>query len=274
MVVSNLKILKLTINVMNYLLSLLMLVFAGTTYAQPAPSFDISTNDYLRIGRELKAYDNSFLDVKTVLGNGDPERARLLIGFYLVDSNAVSTKSKLPIAGAFAELHMYTNNLILTKEYLASYSNDWQAWDSRGDCAMLLGMTNEGYIAYKNAAKISGRDYLIVAWAGAALLLNKYDEMEDLLPTVIKVKNSKDMDVGDRTSALSVLLAYSLFKKQKNFFIDSLKGFEMKDALTSKMVVFDIKKGIGLFKGQDPAIDQIEKAFLEAQSNSSTQKEH
>lgn len=228
--------------------------------------FSITTNEEAKIKRELDEYDQGRLGLTNLNEDAGAEGNRELIGYYLLHTNDISVKFALLFSRTYAGCGLYSESAKLTAKYLNVYPNDSYGWRLLGNANLLLGATQEAIDAYSRAVRL-GDNPSIEPLAGLALESHRPGLIQPFIPKIIKLRQSENVPKRDRYNLTSILLSYALNIQQKEIFLKTLKGENLKELMQDEALKQDIISGIKLFKGKD--IDKIRKMVNDIKSQNS-----
>jgi tetratricopeptide (TPR) repeat protein len=246
-----------------------MLVLAclvNATFADDWTSFSITTDQARDVKQKLDAYEMGKISLEDLGEKAGDDTWRQLIGYYLLHTNDISTKAKLPIGRCYAQFHAIPQAMKLGEEYANVYSNDWRGWRLLGYCYEVMNYTNEAIRAYSNAARL-GNKLSYEQLAGFALRNGRSDVVGKIIPELLALKEAKETPEADRLALISVLLGYSMEAGRKDVFIKTLKGEDFKNILRNDQIKTDVTSGCGMFEGED--IDKIRQESEAPTSNDS-----
>jgi hypothetical protein len=156
------------------ILQLIIIGFVTTTFADDEQNISIATNQLAEVKQKLEAFDKGTISLDEITIDRNEEWGRALLTYYLSDTNAVTTKMKLPISRCFAGFGKYPEALQLAQDYVTVYSNDWHGWRILGGANYLLGHFNASVNAYTNAVRL-GDDGSCAKLAIAAMKTDQND---------------------------------------------------------------------------------------------------
>jgi tetratricopeptide (TPR) repeat protein len=236
------------------ILQFLILGLATAAFADDLQNFSITTNQAAVTEQKLKDYENGRLNLEDFGENVTNAEWQQLIGYYLLHTNDISTKAKLPVARCYAQFQMIPQAMKLGEEYANVYSNDWRAWRLLGYCYEVMNYTNEAIRAYSNAARL-GHKLSYEQLAGFAIKSGQLNVVGDIVPQLLALKEAKEIPEEDKFSLITILLAYSMKTDQKEIFIKTLEGTDMGKILRDGRIRQDVTLGCRIFEGKD--IDKI-----------------
>jgi len=230
--------------------------FGNITFADEPENFLITSNQASIIGQRLNDYENGKLDLQYFGEKAGIDVWRELIGYYLLHTNNISTKAKLPVARCYAQFHLIAQATELGEEYVNVYSNDWRGWRLLGYCYDITDSPDKAILAYSNSARLGpklGYEQL----AGCAMRNNRWDVVKNIVPQLLALKKAGEMPKEDRFSLITILIGYSLKTDREDIFIETLEGENVSEIAENDSIRQDITTGCGVFQG--PEIDKIRK---------------
>ena len=228
--------------------------------------FSITTNQAAEVKQTLDAFENGKLTLQDLNENAGTEGCRKLVGYYLLHTNEITVKAKLPIGRSFNGFNLFSEATNLGAQYVTVFSNDWHGWRLLGAAYNSLNLSNESIRAYSNAVKLGDKDSY-ASLAQVALKNNRLDLVQDILSQMFALKDNPQTPEKNKLSLITVLIFYSVRAHQKDVFIKTLEGEDLKQILQNWMVKNNVRAGCKVFKGED--IDKIRQA-VEAADPSET----
>jgi len=219
--------------------------------------FLITTNQAVEVKQTLDAYENGKLTLQDLNENAGTEGCRKLVGYYLLHTNEITVKARLPIGRSLAGFNLFSEATNLGAQYVTVFSNDWHGWRLLGAAYNSLNLSNESIHAYGNAVKLGDNDSY-ASLAKVALKNNRLDLVKDMLPQLFSMKENPQTPEKNKLSLISILIFYSVRAHQKDIFIKTLEREDMKQILQNWMVKNNVRAGCKVFKGDD--IDKIRQA--------------
>lgn len=242
------------------LLILTVLAFfnlASVLLAMDLQYFSITTNQAAEVKQTLDAFENGKLTLQDLNENAGTEGCRKLVGYYLLHTNEITAKARLPIGRSFAGFNLFPEATNLGAQYVTVFSNDWHGWRLLGAAYNSLNLSNESIHAYSNAVKLGDKDSY-ASLAQVSLKNNRLDLVKDMLPQLFSLKDNPQTPEKNKLNLISILIFYSVRAHQKDIFIKTLEGEDMKQILQNWMVKNNVRAGCKIFKGED--IDKIRQA--------------
>ena len=219
--------------------------------------FSITTNQAAEVKQTLDAFEKGQLTLQDLNEQAGTEGCRQLVGYYLLHTNEISVKAKLPIGRSFAGFNLFPEATNLGAQYVTVFSNDWHGWKLLGTAYNSLNLSNESIHAYAIAVKLGDGDSY-VSLAKVALKYNRPDLVQEILPQLFSLKNNPQTPQKNKLNLITILTFYSVQARQKDVFIKTLKGEDMKQILQNWMVKNNVRAGCKVFKGED--IDKLRQA--------------
>ena len=218
----------------------------------------ITSNQAAVIGQKLKDYEVGKLDLESFGEKAQSDEWRQLIGYYLLHTNDISTKAKLPVGRCYAQFNMIAQATQLGEEYVNVYSNDWRGWRLLGYCYDVSDNANKAILAYSNCAEL-GHTLSYEQLGGCAARNNRWDVVKSIAPQLLALEKSKATPQDTKLNVITILLMYSMAKGQKEIFVETLQGENMNDILQNKGVRQDVTSGLEIFSGafSSKDIDEI-----------------
>ncbi len=237
---------------------------ANVLFAVDLQYFSITTNQSAEIKQTLDAFENGKLTLQDLNEKAGTEGCRKLVGYYLLHTNEITVKARLPIGRCFNGFNLFPEATNLGAQYVAVFSNDWHGWRLLGAAYNSLNLSNESIHAYSHAIKL-GDQNSYAPLAQVALKINRLDLVQEMLPQLFSLKDNPQTPEKNKLNLISILIFYSVRAHQKDIFIKTLAGEDMKQILQNWMVKNNVRAGCKVFKGED--IDKIRQA-VEAASKS------
>ena len=131
---------------------------AGVLLAVDLQYFSITTNQAAEVKQTLDAYEKGKLTLQDLNENAGTEGCRKLVGYYLLHTNEITVKARLPIARSLDGFKLFSEATNLGAQYVAVFSNDWHGWRLLGAAYNSLNLSNESIRAYSNAIKLGDKD--------------------------------------------------------------------------------------------------------------------
>lgn len=226
--------------------------------------FSITANQVAEVKQTLDAFEKGKLTLQDLNEKAGTEGCRKLVGYFLLHTNEISVKARLPIGRSFAGFNLFPEATNLGAQYVAVFSNDWHGWRLLGAAYNSLNLSNKSIHCYGTAIKLGDNDSR-VSLAQVALKSSRLDLVKDMLPQLFALKDNPQTPEKTRLSLISVLITYSVRAHQKDVFIKTLAGEDMKEILQNWMVKNNVLAACKFFKGED--IDRI-RQVVEAASTS------
>ena len=234
---------------------------ANVLFAVDLQYFSITTNQAAEAKQTLDAFEKGKLTLQDLAENAGTEGCRKLVGYYLLHTNEISVKARLPIGRSFAGFNLFSEATNLGAQYVTVYSNDWHGWRLLGAAYNSLNLSNESLHAYGNAIKL-GDETSYAPLAQVALKNNRPDLVQEIVPQLFSLKDNPQTPPTTKLNVITILTFYSVKVRQKDVFIKTLEGEDMKQILQNWMVKNNIRAGCKVFKGED--IDKILQAVAVA----------
>jgi hypothetical protein len=219
--------------------------------------FSITTNQAAEVKQTLDAFENGKLTLQDLNENAGTEGCRKLVGYYLLHTNEITAKARLPVGRSFNGFNLFSEATNLGAQYVTVFSNDWHGWRLLGAAYNSLNLSNESIRAYSNAVKLGDKDSY-ASLAQVALRYNRLDLVKDMLPQLFSLKDNPQTPEKNKLHLTSILIFYSARAHQKDIFIKTLEGEDMKQILQNWMVKNNVRAGCKVFQGED--IDKIRQA--------------
>jgi len=239
---------------------------ANVLFAVDLKYFSITTNQAVEAKQKLDAFENGKLTLEDLNEKAGPEGCRELVGYYLLHTNEITEKAKLPVGRSCGGFNLFPEATNLGAQYVTVFSNDWRGWSLLGAAYNSLNLSNESIHAYSNAIKLGDKDSS-AALAAVALKYNRVDLVQEMLPQLLSLKNDPQTSAKNKLNLISILIYCSAKADRKDVFIKTLEGEDMKQILQNWMIKNNIRTACKVFKGED--IDKIRRA-VEAASKSET----
>ena len=220
--------------------TLLIVLLVGLTNcarASGSTEFSITTNEALQIKARLEAYQAGKLTLLDILGttNTAETNCEQLIGYYLLHTNDIQTKAKLPVSRCYVAFGEIRRALPLAQEYVKVYSNDVDGWEVLAYCYVAMTNDNQAINAYEVAVKL-GDVAAYQALGGEAIRGHRLDVVQKILPKLLDLQRSEKTSQDDRISLTTVLLAYSLIMDREDIFVKTLQVQDLKRLLSDDTI--------------------------------------
>ncbi len=213
------------------------------------------------VKHQLEAFEKGTVTLDEITIDRDEKWGRELLGFYITQTNDVTTKMKLPVSRCLAGFGKYPEAAMLAQEYVRIYSNDWHGWRIIGGANTMMTNWSAALNAYTNAVLLGDNDSC-AALGFAALKMDRLDVFRDFVPRLFLLKNST---TNKALQAATVLVIYSLRTEQEDMFVKAVEGVNPKDILAHDDVTFLVNQGCKQFKGKD--VDKIRQEMESATSS-------
>lgn len=230
-------------------------------------SFSPLTNkDAVEIKQKLEGFEKGQVTLGNITDN--PEWSLKCIEYYVIHTNEVTVKMKLPIAKSFAVWSKYPEGAKLAQDYVNVYSNDWHGWRVLGGCKLMMGLNDDGLNALINAARL-GDDGNYAALGLAALKAGRLDVFETIaLPHLfIAMNDTQRFPENERIQMKGIVIAYSLKTAKKDIFLKTIATIDFNTIYKWKDLNDLIVSGCERFEGSD--IEVIRRKLGSALSNDS-----
>jgi hypothetical protein len=239
---------------MKFLILQLLAIFglAGILLADDLTASSLTKTEQAEVRQNLEAYEKGAITLDELTTNH--EDGLRLIGYYLLHTNDVTTKAKLPISRCFAGFGRYQEAAKLAADYVQIYSNDWRGWKIPGGAYVFTDNYEQALVAVTNSLRL-GDEGSYVPVAMVALNLNRLDIVREIVPHLLELKHSKLTKEIKPLDVIVALVLYSLKADQPDIFIKALDGVEVKDVLSRDDLKSLVTGGCEKFKGKD--IDKI-----------------
>jgi tetratricopeptide (TPR) repeat protein len=235
------------------ILQIVILGLATALLAEDEQNFSITTNQAAEAKLKLEAYEKGTMTLKELTESGD-ENCKELISYYLLHTNDVSVKAKLPIGRCFAAYDKYPQAAQLAAEYVQIYSNDWHGWKILGGANLAMENYDTAIEPLMNAAKL-GDEFSYAPLTFAALKLDRLNIVSNLVQHLFVLKKVEPPPEAVPLDIVTVLTLYSLKADRKDIFVKALDGVSAKQILSRDDLPQLVKEGCERFKGED--IDKI-----------------
>jgi tetratricopeptide (TPR) repeat protein len=255
---------------MRFLILQLVAIFglASVLLADGAITVSLTTKEQAEVKQKLEAFVTGKIGLDEA--SGLPDSCDKVVGYYVLHTNDVSVKMKLPICRSFAMLGKYPEAAKLAQEYVNVYSNDWHGWRVLGGANMAMQLYDQAVSAYTNAARLGDED--IYATLGAAAWAA--DRLDILQNTVVPRLLVSKEDVArfsakKRLEMRMILAGYALRVDNQDIFIKAFDGADFQEVLNRDDLKQLVTAGCERFKGED--IDKIRQKFgITKENNSKT----
>jgi len=234
--------------ILRYLLLIRLILFVESVQAQ---KYYMAQEDLIEVRRRLTDYAKGAITLEQVVEPDGEEWGKKLIGFYVLRTNEVSAKMKLPIARAYSSFGSYSNSVQLASDYLAVYTNDARGWDVLSGAHLMQRSYNEALAAGTNAIRL-GSERNIAGVGGIALHTERMDVLEGVIvPRLLVLKGDSSTAADSKQSMLSVLVAYSLKAKKKEIFVKALEGVDAKLIIADPKLKANVELGCEYFDAKE-----------------------
>jgi tetratricopeptide (TPR) repeat protein len=226
-------------------------------------STTLTTNEENDVRQKLEAFEKGSIDLDETSGTSSMDGCQEIIDYYLLHTNDVSIKMKLPISRCFAALDKYPEAATLATEYVQVYSNDWRGWKILGGADFQMGNYNAAIGSLTNSARLGDNDSY-AALGLAALRTERLDVFQEIIPHLFALKRSKPTNRINPLDTIMLLVGYSLKVNQQDLFIKALDGVSANQILSRDDLKQLVETGCERFKGKD--IDKIRQELESAAS--------
>lgn len=236
-------------------------------WAENIPQVSTTTSDENEARLKLEAFENGSIDLDETSGTSSMNGCQQIIDYYLLHTNEVSVKMKLPISRCFAALNEYPEAIMTATEYVGVYSNDWRGWK-------ILGVSYLATANYHAAVKVLtisarlGDDYSYAPLTFAALKIDRLDVVSNQVQHLLVLKKREPTPEATPLDIVTVLTLYSLKSDQQDVFVKALNGVSAKQIMLRDDLPQLVKTGCERFKGKD--IDKISQELETASESSSS----
>ncbi len=236
------------------------------SYADGSETNAITAKDVLEIKHKLDSFEKGTIGLDEA--TGVPDKCDKVVDYFLLHSNEVSVKMKLPISRSFAILGKYPEAARLAQEYINVYSNDWHGWRVLGGAKGEMHLYDQAVSAYTNAARL-GDEENYPAFGLAAWAADRLDILRDMVvPHLFVLREDKTRFPKDKRLDMTIILVgYSLRADKQDVFVKALKDVDAKDILSRKDLKQMVTIGCTRFKGAD--IDKIRQELKAAEASNS-----
>ena len=208
---------------MRFLVLQLVVTFglAGVLMADDLTTRSLTASEQAGVKHKLEAFEKGQINLDNLTDS--PESSLELIKYYVLHTNEVTTKMKLPISKSFAAWSKYPEAAKLAQDYVSVYSNDWRGWSMLGGCRLLMKSYNEAIDAYTNAVRLGDKKN-IPALGFSALAVDRLAVFENmaLAPMLTSMNDVEHFPEKERIEMKCLLIAYSLKTDKKEVFIKTL----------------------------------------------------
>lgn len=225
----------------------------------------LNTNDMSTIRAKLNAFQNGKISLEKLTGNA--EESRRLVSYYLLYSNSVTERMKLPISRSFAAFGEYSEAANLASEYVQVYSNDWHGWRILGGADMFMTNFTAAIVALSHAAKL-GDQYSYTPLALVALKTGRLNLARKLVPHLLQLKNRTPVPEAKPLDIVTVLILYSIQSNQQDVFVKALNRVSGRQIVSRDDLQQLVMTGCKRFKGE--VIDKIREEVEAAATDSSS----
>ena len=240
---------------MNRISLAIIVALFGLLPSVQAQRVTLTPEDQSEVRKTLEDYQAGKISLDEITIDRDEAWGRKLLTYFVMDTNAVTTKMKLPISRCFAGFGKYPEALVLAQDYVSVYSNDWHAWRIIGSANLFMTNYSAALSGYTNAVRL-GDDISYVALGGAALKTDRLDIISNMVPRYLALKAANLTTNRHQAIQLAgVLVIYSLRTEQKDIFVSAIAGFEPEEILVHDDLTFLVKQGCDEFSGKE--IDKI-----------------
>lgn len=245
---------------------LLLTQCVGALCAQSVQFHPLTAKETVEVAQKLESFDKGSATLDSLTDS--QEWTMKILEYYVMHTNEVTTKMKLPIAKSYAVWSKYPEAAELAQDYVNVYSNDWRGWRVLGGCKLAMKSYNEAVDLILNAARL-GDEKNYVGLGLAAVAANRLDILENIVVPhlLVQMNDTKDFPEKQRNQMRGLLIYDALKTDKKEMFIKAIADFDM-DKISQWEELEDlIAQGCDHFKGAD--IDKIRKE-LEAATVSSS----
>ena len=193
---------------------------AGFLLADDATAISLTSDQVADVRHKLEAFEKGKVGLDEA--SGLPDSCDKVVGYYVLHTNDVSVKMKLPISRSFAMMGKYPEAAKLAQEYVNVYSNDWHGWRVLGGANMTMHLYDQAVSAYTNAARL-GDDEIYAVLGAAALAADRLDILQDIVvPRLLDLKEDARFSLKKRLEMRVILAGYSLRADKQDIFIKAL----------------------------------------------------
>jgi hypothetical protein len=227
----------------------------------------LSEKDTVAVAKNLDSFDNGSATLDSLTGS--QEGTMRILEYYVMHTNEVTTKMKLPIAKSYAVWGKYPEAAELAQDYVGTYSNDWRGWRVLGGSKVAMKSYNEAVDALTKAERL-GDNGNYSALGGAALMADRLDVFESIaLPHLLMLANdTKGFPERERNQMRGLLIVYALRTENESIFLKAIDKVNMRDISQWEELKNLIAQGCARFNGSD--IDTIRKELQAATEISSS----
>lgn len=220
--------------------------------ASDLESKTITEREATDVRQKLQEFEKGNISLDEASGISMPDGGSKIVVYYLLHTNDVSIKMKLPISRCFAMQGDYTEAAKLAQEYINVYSNDWHGWKVVAAAKLMMQSYGEAVSAYTNAIRLGDEeDY--VGLGGAAWAADRLDILRDMVvPRLLIFKDdSKRFSERQRLDMRKILIVYSLRSDKRDIFIKALDGVKVEDILSRSDLKNVVASGCERFKAKE-----------------------
>ena len=216
----------------------------------------LTGKESVEVKQKLESFDKGTATLDSLTDS--QEWTMKLLEYYVMHTNKVTTKMKLPIAKSYAVWGKYPEAVTLAQDYVNVYSNDWRGWRVLGGCKLITGSYSEALDALTNAVCLGDKQNY-AALGFAALKVDRLDVFKSMVAPylLMLINNTEQFPEKERNQMRGLLIAYALKIDNKPIFIKAIAGFDLSTISQWEELKDLIVQGCDRFKGTD--IDKIRK---------------
>lgn len=200
----------------------------------------LTRNQVLSVRQFLEKADNAAHE-KEAFQN--PDFYRRVVAYYLAGTNRVPTRAKLWIGAFLSGEERYFDAIKPLKEYVQTYSNDWQGLTLLGRSLIHSGAYGRAIPVLTNAAaQIHTKDPRLAPYeaastysllAKAALFAGRSEIIGDIAPELLQLTPEEFITDPLRLHATYALLAYAIGIRDESLFVRTVREVSLEQVLAS-----------------------------------------
>ena len=223
------------------ILTIVCVSLAITGKAEDSQKAEARNNHTLTVQEKLKGFESGSVTLEEMTEDGGAPLRQEIIRYYTNDTSRVSVKAKLVVSRCFAMEHDFQTAAQLAEQYAAVYTNDYRGWRILGGASYMLDRNERAFDAYKKAVAL-GDETSYAPLAGSALDLNRLDAVREIVPQLLRIKNSQDPPKFVKLDIVGVLAIYARKAEDKDVFLKALEGEKFQDILSRDDVAAAVDK--------------------------------
>lgn len=175
---------------------------------------------------------------------------RRIVSYYETNTSRMPVRHTLVVGACMGKDGDFQRAAELAESYVAVYSNDWRGWQMLGSASYMLDRNERAFSAYKKAVAL-GEDTCYAPLAVVALDLNRLDAVREILPQLLRIKNSEEPPKFVKLEIVAALSVYAQRAHSKEVFLKALEGLKVEDILSRDDIAAAVVKACQEFKAAE-----------------------